>query len=61
MRGQHERSGSLFFYVSIAERIPASFPLRRIRKLVDQALDRLNPPSAGCLPWGAAAATHPKP
>ncbi len=43
MQGQQERSGSLFSYVSIEERIPASQPLRRIRKLADQALDRLNP------------------
>ena len=43
MRGHRERSGSLFSYVSIEERIPASHPLRRIRNLADQALDRLNP------------------
>jgi len=43
MRGQQVRSGSLFSYVSIEGRIPASHPLRRIRKLADQALDRLNP------------------
>ena len=43
MRGQLERTGSLFSYVSIKDRIPASHPLRRIRKLADQALDRLNP------------------
>ncbi len=43
MRGQRERSGSLFPYVSIEERIPASHPLRQIRKIADQALDRLNP------------------
>ena len=43
MRGHRERSGSLFSYMSIEERIPASHPLRRIRKLADQALDRLNP------------------
>jgi hypothetical protein len=43
MRGHRERSGSLFSYVSIEERIPASHPLRRIRKLTDLALDRLNP------------------
>ena len=43
MRGQQERSGSLFSYVSIEERIPSSHPLRRIRKLADQALERLNP------------------
>ena len=34
---------SLFSYVSIEDRIPANHPLRRIRKLADQALDRLNP------------------
>jgi hypothetical protein len=43
MRVHRERSGSLFSYVSIEERIPASHPLRRIRKLADPALDRLNP------------------
>ena len=43
MRGHRERSGSLFSYVSIEERIPASHPLRRIRKLADHSLDRLNP------------------
>jgi transposase len=42
MRGQRDRSGALS-YVSIEERIPASHPLRRIHKLADQALDRLNP------------------
>jgi hypothetical protein len=42
MRGQQERSGSLFSYDSIEERIPASHPLQRIRKLADQILDRLN-------------------
>jgi len=43
MRGQQEPSGSLFSYVSIEKRIPANHPLRQIRKLSDQALDRLNP------------------
>jgi transposase len=43
VRGQQERSGSQFSYLSIEERIPASHPLRRIRRLADQALDRLNP------------------
>jgi hypothetical protein len=50
MRGQQERSGSLFSYVSIEERIPANHPLRRIRKLADQALDRLNPTFCSCMP-----------
>ena len=43
MRGHRECSGSLFSYVSIEKRIPACHPLRRIRKLAHQALDRLNP------------------
>ena len=43
MRGHRESSGSLFSYVSIEEMVPASNPLPRIRKLADQALDRLNP------------------
>ena len=43
MRGQRDRSGALFSYVSIEDRIPTSHPLRPIRKLADQALDRLNP------------------
>jgi hypothetical protein len=41
MRGQQERCGALFSYVSIEERIPPNHPLRRIRKLVDQALAEL--------------------
>lgn len=43
MRGQQKRIGSLFSYVLIEDRIPASHPLRLIRKLADQALDRINP------------------
>ena len=43
MRGQQERADSIVSYVSIEGRIPASHPLRRIPKLADQALDRLNP------------------
>ncbi len=41
MRGQQERSGALFSYVSIEERIPPNNPLRRIRTLADQALAEL--------------------
>ncbi len=42
MRGQEERSDSLFSYVSIEKQIPASLPLWRIQKRADQALDLLN-------------------
>lgn len=43
VRGQQGWSGSLCSYVSIEERIPASHPLRRIRKLADKVLDGRNP------------------
>jgi transposase len=43
MRGQQERTGPLFSYISTEDRIPASHPLRQVRRLADQALDRLNP------------------
>jgi transposase len=43
MRGQQERTGPLFSYVSTEERIPKGHPLRQVRRLADQALDRLNP------------------
>ncbi len=41
MRGQQERSGSLFSYVSIEERIPPNHPHRRIRPLAVYALHQL--------------------
>ena len=53
MRGYRARNGSLFSFVSIEESIPASYPLRRIRKLVDQALDRVSPTSARSTPQKA--------
>jgi transposase len=43
MRGQQERTGPLFSYISTEDRIPVSHPLRQVRRLSDQALDRLNP------------------
>jgi transposase len=43
MRGQQERTGSLFSYVSTDDRIPKTHLLRQVRRLADQALDRLNP------------------
>ena len=60
MRGPRERSGSLFSYVSIEERIPASHPLRRIRKLADQALDRLNPTFCQLYPEGGRPSIPPE-
>ena len=41
MRGSDGRSGSLFSYVDIEERVRADHPLRTIRRLVDGALESL--------------------
>ena len=43
MRGEDERSDSLFSYVSCEARVPADHPLRPIRALVDEALEVLSP------------------
>src|SRR3990172_5310253 len=42
MRGSDERTGSLFAYVDIEARAPATHPLRGIRELVNGALARLD-------------------
>jgi transposase len=41
MRGSDERSGALFSYVDLEDRVPAGHPLRTIRRIVNQALDAL--------------------
>ncbi|MDO8982648.1 MAG: IS5/IS1182 family transposase, partial [Cypionkella sp.] len=38
MRGMDEKSGSLFSYVDLEDRIPAQHPLRKIRQVVNDAL-----------------------
>src|SRR5882757_9178206 len=42
MRGSDERAGSLFSYVDIEERVPASHPLRKVRAIVNAALAALD-------------------
>ena len=42
MRGTDEKCGSLFSYVDLAERIPARHPLRKIRRVVNDALASLD-------------------
>lgn len=43
MRGADERSGSMFSYVSLEERVPPDHPLRTVRRITDRALERLSP------------------
>ena len=42
MRGQDSRSGSLFFYVDLEQRVRPDHPLRTIRTLVNEALASLD-------------------
>lgn len=39
MRGTDQRSGELFSYVGLAQRVRADHPLRAIRAVVSEALD----------------------
>src|SRR5436190_15853548 len=43
MRGTDERTGAMFSYVSLEERVPPEHPLRAIRRITDRALERLSP------------------
>ena len=42
MRGQDERTGSMFSYVDLEERVPINHPLRKILVFVNAALAALN-------------------
>jgi transposase len=42
MRGTDQTSGSLFSYVDLEDRIPASHPLRKVRQIVNDALASLD-------------------
>jgi transposase len=43
MRGDDDQNGHLFSYVSPEHRVPSDHPLRAIRAMTDEALDRLSP------------------
>jgi transposase len=43
LRGDERRSGSLFSYVDLEQRVPSDHPLRVIRTVVDDALQELSP------------------
>lgn len=60
MRGQQERTGPLFSYISTEDRIPVSHPLRQVRRLADQALDRLNPTFCKLYPEGGRPSIPPE-
>lgn len=43
MRGEDVRPGVVSGYVNVEERVPSDHPLRHIRKLTDEILERLSP------------------
>jgi transposase len=43
LRGDDRRSGNLFSYVDLEQRVPSDHPLRAIRTVVDDALQELSP------------------
>jgi transposase len=43
MRGSDERSGALFSYVDLEDRVPAAHPLRAVRLIVNATLAELSP------------------
>jgi transposase len=60
MRSQQERTGPLFSYISTEDRIPAGHPLRQVRRLADQALDRLNSTICRLYPEGGRPSIPPE-
>jgi transposase len=42
VRGDYQEGGDLFSYVSLEQRVPRSHPIRKMRKLVDEALTNLD-------------------
>ena len=43
MRGETDRQPSMFSYVDLESRIPKDHPIRKIRRIVDEALPNLEP------------------
>ena len=41
MRGDTKNQGQLFSYVSLESRIPSSHPIRKVRKIVDLAIEEI--------------------
>ena len=60
MRGQQKRAGPLFSCISTEDRILASHSLRKVRRLSDQVLDRLNPTFCRAYPEGGRSSIPPQ-
>src|SRR5579859_4059680 len=68
MRGNDGKQGDLFSYVSLESRVPRNHPLRKMREMVDEALegmasdfDEMYSDGSPVDPSGAPAASPPDP
>ena len=60
MRGEDERSGSLFSYVDLEARVGRDHPLRPIRSVVNEALARLSREFSALYSWSARPSIPPE-
>ena len=60
MRYQQELIGPLLSYISTEDRIPATHPLRQVRRRAGQAFDRLNPNFCKIYPEGGRPSIPPE-
>ncbi|MBZ0145138.1 MAG: IS5 family transposase [Rhodocyclaceae bacterium] len=60
MRGEEIQQSSAFSYVSPEDRVPAEHPLRAIRRMTDEALERMGPAFAELYSWTGRPSIPPE-
>ncbi len=60
MRGEETTQSSAFSYVSAEERIPADHPLRAIRRMTDEVLERMGPVFEELYSWTGRPSIPPE-
>ena len=60
MRGSDDRSGELFSYVDLEDRVPATHPLRLIRSIINDVLNKLDGEFAALYARGGRSSIAPE-
>jgi len=60
MRGEETQQGAAFSYVSAEERIPQDHPLRAIRRMADEVLERMGPAFEALYSWTGRPSIPPE-
>lgn len=60
MRGEETQQSSAFSYISAEERIPADHPLRTIRRMTDEVLERMGPAFDELYSWTGRPSIPPE-